>query len=458
MSDEPEGTARDPKWKNRIIGLGEMAPDDLLANPNNHRIHPKFQQDALEGVLDDVGMVQTIVVNKTTGFIVDGHLRATLAIRTGQTSIPVLFVDLSPEEESKVLLTLDAIGALAVQDDDKVRDLLAEVTTSDQRVQAMLERMGAELKDPPTDIDDQLPLPAEPIAKLGQLYQLGPHRLYCGDCTDPASWRRLFRQDAGGDEDTTPDATTRDPARLATMLWTDPPYDVDYTGKTQAAMKILNDTLGHEGTIELLTDSLGNALAHLPQGAPVYVFAPHGPQFLAFAVVATAQGWWRQTILWVKDAFALGRSDLHYRHEAIVAGAVPEAQPDPELQTDPERAKDSTALAYGWTPGSRHEWFGGRYQDTVWEVPRPRKSDEHPTAKPVELAVRPLLNSSRPGDIVLDCFAGSGPLLRAAHLHKRIAYLMELDPKFVDVILAWYERTTGDTPQLLEDPTPAPAA
>jgi DNA modification methylase len=423
-------------WRNRIIGLGEMSPEQLLANPRNHRIHPKFQQDALEGVLDDVGMVDPIIVNQTTGFIVDGHLRATLAIRTEQATIPVLFVELTEAEEAEILLTHDAIGALAGQDDQKVKELLAEVQTSDMRVQALLEKMGGEVKEKADD-DEVIPLPAEPKSKLGELYRLGPHKLLVGDCTDPASWARLLEEDTEGKE--------AEERLVVTMLWTDPPYDVDYTGKTKAKLKILNDALGHDGTVALLTDALGLALERMPEGAPLYVFAPHGPQFLAFAVVATAQGWWRETIIWEKDSFVLGRQDYHHRHEAVVVGTKASAKTAAEL----DEGKEATPIGYGWKPGDAHRWYGGRYQDTVWNVNRPRVNDEHPNAKPVELATRALLSSSRPNGIVADCFAGSGTLLRSAHVHQRVARLMELDPRYADTIITWWEKTTGWKAQLI---------
>ncbi len=126
------------RWKNRIVGYGEEAPDQLLANPLNFRTHPKHQQDALAGVLAEVGVVQNVIVNQRTGFVVDGHLRISLAMRDNQPTVPVTYVDLEPHEEALILATLDPISALATADNEKLRDLLDEVSTSDAAVMQML--------------------------------------------------------------------------------------------------------------------------------------------------------------------------------------------------------------------------------------------------------------------------------------------------------------------------------
>jgi hypothetical protein len=128
--------------KNRIIGHGEEAPDQLLANPDNWRIHPKAQQAALAGVLGEVGWVQSVIVNQRTGHLVDGHMRVSLAIRDGVTSVPVTYVDLSPEEEALILATLDPISGMAVTDSDQLAALLADVSPSSADVQAMLDEMS----------------------------------------------------------------------------------------------------------------------------------------------------------------------------------------------------------------------------------------------------------------------------------------------------------------------------
>lgn len=180
-------------WRNRITGAGEEAPDQLLANPANWRIHSKAQQDALAGALDQVGWVQQVLINRRSGFVVDGHARVALALSRCEPAVPVLYVDLAPEEEALVLATLDPIGAMAGRDDEKLRALLAEVTVDDAGLLALLGDLGgSEPKAGLTDPDEVPEPPAEPYVKAGELYRLGDHRILCGDATDPAAVTRLL--------------------------------------------------------------------------------------------------------------------------------------------------------------------------------------------------------------------------------------------------------------------------
>src|SRR5665811_2216556 len=194
-------------WRNRITGTGEEAPDQLLANPGNWRIHPKAQQAALAGALDQVGWVQQVLVNRRSGFVVDGHARVALALSRGERAVPVLYVDLEPEEEALVLATLDPIGAMAGRDDQKLRALLAEVTVDDAGLAALLSDLAG-VKAGRTDPDDVPEPPEAPYVKPGELWQLGDHRLLCGDATSPEDVERLLDGAA------------------PTLLATDPPYGV----------------------------------------------------------------------------------------------------------------------------------------------------------------------------------------------------------------------------------------
>jgi site-specific DNA-methyltransferase (adenine-specific) len=231
----------------------------------------------------------------------------------------------------------------------------------------------------------------------------------------------------------------------ADAVITDPPYDVNVEGRTKAKLKILNDNLGHIGTVKLLRASLSLALAYCRDGGAFYVWAPHGPSFLAFAQVATEQGWWHQTIVWVKDSFVLGRSDYHGRHEAILAGRKV------ALVTEQTPAREVEVLGYGWKPGAARTWSSDRRQDTAWECSRPRRSTEHPTMKPVALIERAIRNSTAQGATIVDPFAGSGTAIIAAEAAGRRCLAMELDPGYVDVILARYALLTGHKPARLED-------
>ncbi len=181
------------EWTNRIIGAGEEAPDQLLANPLNFRIHPKPQQAALKGALDTLGWIQQVIVNKQTGHVVDGHLRIQLALRHGAPTVPVLYVDLSPEEEAQALLSLDPIAAMAATDKANMAALMDQVSTDNQAVMEYIaelaEREGVKFGAPPPDdvepeIDKAEELRQKWGVETGQIWQLGEHKIICGDCTD----------------------------------------------------------------------------------------------------------------------------------------------------------------------------------------------------------------------------------------------------------------------------------
>ena len=196
-------------WRSRIVDSGEEAPDQLLANPSNWRTHGKAQREALRAVLDTVGYVAQVIVNQRTGHLVDGHLRVEEALSHGQPTIPVLYVDLSEDEERLVLASLDPLAAMATTDDAKLRELLAEVSVDSEALAAMLAGLApAEPKDGLVDPDEVPEPPDEAITKPGDLWLLGDHRLLCGDAGSETDLDRLL------------DGVTVD------LLLTDPPYNV----------------------------------------------------------------------------------------------------------------------------------------------------------------------------------------------------------------------------------------
>src|SRR5215210_4938675 len=194
-------------WRNRIVGTGSEPPDELVANPRNWRTHPAAQRDALRGSLDTVGWVQQVLVNRVTGHVVDGHARVEEAISRGEPSVPVLYVELSAEEEALVLATLDPIGAMAERDAGRLEELLAGVTVDDDGLRRLLAEL-APRKRPLADPDAVPEVPAESHVKPGELWQLGEHRVLCGDATDADDVDRLL----DGAE--------------PRLLSTDPPYGV----------------------------------------------------------------------------------------------------------------------------------------------------------------------------------------------------------------------------------------
>lgn len=439
----------------------EMWP---IGRPKRYPNNPRKNEAAIgksAASLREFGWRQPIVVDEQDVIVV-GDTRFLAAQLLRHETVPVHVArGLTPDQVRAYRLADNRVGEEAEWDTDR---LLVELQAL-QAANVPLEMTGfedAELDDllgsirglqPHADPEAIPPLPVEPKSKKGEVYRLGTHVLICGDSCVSATWNRLF-QVAGIEE--------------ADLLWTDPPYDVDYEGGTKKKLKILNDSLGFAGTLTLLRSSLGVAMIHLKSGAAMYVCAPHGPQFYAFAKVGIELGFWRQTILWIKDSFAFGRSDFHYRHEAILVGAEPNGPEAPaagepvrgDLPADlaPEsmpfagEPREVQAIGYGWKPtdGGRHPFYGGRKQDTGWEVDRPRVNDDHPTAKPVELVERALLASSKRGDTVLDCFAGGGSCLIAAEMHGRRCVAIELDPRFVDVILQRWTDATGGVPERVE--------
>lgn len=404
-------------WRSRIVGHGDEAPDQLLANPLNFRIHPKPQQEALAGVLDQVGWVQDVIVNRTTGHVVDGHLRVSLALGRGERSVPVVYVELDDHEEKLILATIDPIAAMAATDAEKLDELLRDVAADSTAVQAMLSDLAESAgiladkppvaDDPGAQIDRAEELRQKWGTERGQLWQIGRHRLLCGDSTSAEDVARLM----GGEQ--------------AEMVWTDPPYGVSVGDKNKFLNSIArsnrveenltNDTLDEAGIVAMLSAAFDNAAAHCTAGAAWYVAAPAGPLHVLFGQALKDRGIWRQTIQWVKNnaTFSPLGVDYHWRAEPIF---------------------------YGWLPNGAHRFHGGRKQDTVWNIDRPQKSPEHPTMKPVELVTRAIENSSLPEEIVYEPFSGSGTTLVAAEQMGRICYGMEIEPKYVAVAL---ERLAG---------------
>ncbi len=346
------------------------------------------------------------VIALLDGTVICGNQRLIAARALGWKSIPVLFVDLDWERAK----------TWALRDNNQSGDwdepMLAELLAELERGGLDLALTGFESSDLdrilagiPTlnDPDDAPPLPVgEPNSKPGETYKLGPHRLHCGDATDEAEMNALMV------------------GEQAKVLWTDPPYGVDYVGKTQAALTIANDSAA--GLLELLTGAFGVADRVLAASAPFYIASPTGRQAAAFRLAVEAAGWdLHQMLGWIKNSFVIGRSDYQRQFELVL---------------------------YGWKAGSgrrgrgRHDgsrWFGDNKQSDVFFVNRPTRSADHPTMKPVQLITAMLKNSSRRGDIVLDPFAGSGSTLIACQQLGRRCFAMELDPRYCDVIRSRYE-------------------
>mgnify|MGYP003810397167 CR=1 FL=1 len=246
--------------------------------------------------------------------------------------------------------------------------------------------------------------------KYGDIYQLGPHRLMCGDATKLEDLLRLLD------------------GRRVHLNFTDPPYNVDYTGKTKDALKIANDHMSPTEFYQFLLQAYRCMYAVSIEGAPIYV-CHSDSETLAFRQAFKEAGFkLTQCIIWVKDHFVLGRQDYQWQHEPILEGC-----------------KGHEPILYGWKEGEAHQWFGGRDKSTVWEIPKPTRNAEHPTMKPIALVARAVQNSTIQGNVVLDPFGGLGSTLMACEQTGRVCCTSELDPHYCQGIIDRWEKFTGKT-------------
>lgn len=377
--------------------------------------------------LEKHGQYRPIVVNAGT---VTGRPREVLAGNhtlmaarsLGWPLIDACVVDVDDDTAKSIVAADNRLADLGGYDDAALFELLDSLEDLGGTGYGIseLEKLRQELFPPEvlTDPDEAPSVPAEPVSEPGQVWQLGKHRLLVGDSTDLEAVRRLV-----GDEP-------------PNCVWTDPPYGVDYVGgnhalsvaerKKRGGQSIQNDGAG--GLAALLDQAFAVVADVCAPGVPVYV-AHADTERINFETAMTNAGLSvRQNLVWVKGSLVMGRSDYHYRHEPIL---------------------------YGFTPGGQgrlgrggERWHGDNSQTTVFEFARPPRNAEHPTMKPVALIDAMLKNSLPPGGIVFDPFGGSGSTLIAAHDRGCRAFLVELDPKYADVILHRYEAHSGDTPTL----------
>jgi DNA modification methylase len=264
-----------------------------------------------------------------------------------------------------------------------------------------------------TDPDDTPELPVEPVTRLGDVWVCGQHRVMCGSSLEMTAMERLCG------------------VQRVDMLLTDPPYNVAYTGKTKDALTIQNDSMSDEAFRTFLRDAFVTADAMLKPGAVFYVWHADSEGY-NFRGACKDTGWQvRQCLIWQKNSMVMGRQDYHWQHEPCL---------------------------YGWKDGAGHLWASDRKQTTLLKFDRPSRSEDHPTMKPVALFEYQLLNNTKGGDIVLDSFGGSGTTMIAAEKNGRIARIMELDPKYVDVIVKRWEDFTGQKAVLESTGEPFKAA
>jgi DNA methylase len=343
--------------------------------------------------------------------LIDGHLRAET---TKNALVPVLVLDVTEAEADKLLLTLDPLAAMALADQEQVRALLETVRTDSQAVAALLERVAGqeawqaidgsrEIVDPPAAINRADELRAKWGTETDQIWQIGAHRILCGDCRDQAAVGRLW-----GDNG----------PRLR-MIWTDLPHGVDYAAKNaylnrsdrgnRIQVPIENDKLTAGETGFLFKAALSVAKSWAQAGASMYATVPSGPLLVHIVQALADAGFtFRAQLTWVKQQFVIGMADYHHRYEPIL---------------------------YGWLPDGAHYFIEDRRQDDVFEIDKPHVNDLRLTTKPVELVARMVRNSSREGELVFDPFCGAGSTILAARQLQRIGYGVEIDPGYLAVTL-----------------------
>ena len=389
----------------------------LLPYARNARTHSEEQVAQIAASIAEFGFTNPILAG-SDGIIVAGHGRLAAAQKLGLERVPVVVLDhLSPTQRRALVIADNRIAENAGWDEAMLQVELAalqedsfDLSLTGFDADALADLLAGEetTNDGQTDDDVAPEIPETPASRLGDVWVCGEHRVLCGDATETQAYTTLL-----GNE-------------LAYMVFTDPPYNVNYANSAKDKMRgkeraILNDNLG-EGFYDFLLAALTPTLAHCRGG--VYVAMSSSELDTLQSAFRAAGGKWSTFIIWAKNTFTLGRADYQRQYEPIL---------------------------YGWPEGKSRHWCGDRDQGDVWQIKKPQKNDLHPTMKPVELVERAIRNSSRPGDSVLDPFGGSGTTLIAAEKSGRRAWLMELDPKYVDVIVRRWQEWSGKQATRLSD-------
>ena len=393
---------------NTVESVEHWSLQRLIPYAKNARTHDDTQVSQIAGSIAEFGFVNPILVGDDN-VIIAGHGRLMAAQQLGLDTVPVIVLHHLTEAQRRALVIADnKIAENAGWNDELLKLELEElgdlgfdldlIGFSDEELDELL---GNDEQSGETDEDEIPEVEDEPVSRHGDVWVLGDHRLLCGDSTSKQDLEKLMN------------------GELADMAFTDPPYNVDYGNNAKDKMRgkdrrIMNDNLGDD-FYQFLKDALTNLLS-VTKGA-CYIAMSSSELDTLQKAFRDAGGKWSTFIVWAKNTFTLGRSDYQRQYEPIL---------------------------YGWREGNDHFWCGARDQGDVWFFNKPVKNDLHPTMKPVELVERALRNSSKSRDIVLDLFGGSGSTLIACEKTGRAARLIELDPKYVDVIVRRWQDYSGE--------------
>jgi len=392
--------------------IKEVEVTALIPYAKNSRTHDDAQVAQIAASIKEFGWTNPILVDGDKG-IIAGHGRLLAARKLGQDKVPVIELKHMTEAQKRAYVIADnklalnagwdtAMLSIEMQDLEDEGFDLALLGFDDKELNALLE---PEVSEGLTDEDAVPDVPEEPKTKLGDIYILGNHRLMCGDSTSITDIEKLIN------------------GQPVDMTLTDPPYNVAYEGATKEKLTIINDSMGNDEFRQFLRDAFVAADTVMKQGAVFYIWHADSEGY-NFRGACSDAGWKvRQCLIWKKSSLVMGRQDYHWMHEPCL---------------------------YGWKDGAAHLWSADRKQTTILEFNKPSRNGEHPTMKPVELFEYQMLNNTKGGDIVLDSFGGSGTTLIAAEKHGRYARIMELDPKYCDVIVKRWEDFTGKQAILAE--------
>jgi DNA modification methylase len=384
----------------QTLPVDKLVPADYNPRKDLKPGDPEYEK--LKRSIVEFGYVEPVIWNKTTGHVVGGHQRLKVLIDTGVTEVECVVVEMSEEKEKALNVALNKING--EWDKDKLALLITDLQGAEFDVSLTgfdaveidkLLNSGIGVEEDGFDIDGELEKPT--FSKLGDVWTLGRHKVICGDSTKPETYAALM----GG--------------KQANLILTDPPYGIDYAKGT--AGKIKNDKFdSDEGFYNFLHDAFSAMVAFLATDGAAYVFHADS-KGLPFRRAFDDAGFKLSgCCIWAKNTFTLGRSDYQWCHEPCL---------------------------YGWKKSGKHNWYGDRKQSTIWNFDKPSRSEKHPTMKPVPLLAVPMKNSTQTNGVVLDPFGGSGSTLICAEQLGREACLIELDEKFVDVIVNRYIETVG---------------
>ncbi len=382
----------------RKIPVKELNPAKYNPRKNLKPGDPEYEK--LKRSITEFGYVEPIIWNKRTGNIVGGHQRYKVLLELGYKEVDCVVLDIDEQKEKALNVALNKITGEF--DIPLLTDLLKDINDSgfdvsltgfdaDEIDILFRDSVVAGVKEDEFD----KPLPEKPISRQGDIWMLGKHKLICGDSTKPETYSMLME------------------GQKASLIVTDPPYNVAYEGN---AGTIKNDNMESQKFHEFLLSAFKCMYENLADGGSIYVFHADRETVNFRTAFSEAGFFCHQTCIWVKNTPVLGRCAYQYNHEPILMG---------------------------WKPTAGHQWYADRKQRTTWNFDRPSKSKYHPTMKPVALVAYPIVNSSLSNSIVLDPFGGSGSTLIACEQTGRVCHTIELDEKYVDVIVERFREFKG---------------